>query len=186
MIFVTKTKLYGIMPIDVQLSNVITTPASENPLYLYYLHCMIYIYNITCNLNRKIAIPIIQRNINGILTRSSFKLSQSEVLSPTRILYHFRIVQNKYSIIRNCYDYFNSRIFLKLNISPSYFCAVRPFLIERYLIFTLSDEKFNQLVNISHPGQFERATNNSKYLYWLIYSIRFYFATVCHLIWVKI
>ena len=110
----------------------------------------------------------------------------SEILSPTRILYHFRIVQNKYSIIGNCYDYFNSRIFLKLNISPSYFCAVHPFLIERYLFFTLSDENFNQLVTISHPGQFERATNNSKYLYWLIYSIRFYFATVCHLIWVKI
>ena len=75
MIFVTKTKLYGIMPIDVQLSNVLTMPASENPLYFYYLHCMIYIYIITCNLNRKIAIPIIQRNINGILTRSSLKLS---------------------------------------------------------------------------------------------------------------
>ena len=142
-------------------------------LYIFttYTACSTY----TCNLNRKIGIPIIQRNVNGILTRSSLKMSYqkgSEILSPTRILYHFRIVQNKYSIIGNCYDYFNSRIFLKLNISPSYFCAVHPFLIERYLIFTLSDEKFNQLVNISHSGQFERATNNSKYLLWWIYSIR--------------
>lgn len=100
MTFLIKTKIYAIMPIDVQLSNVLTMPASENSLYFRYLHGMIYIHIVPCNLNRKTAITINQRNINCMLTRFSFKLSYrngfelGEVLSSTRILFHFRILLN--------------------------------------------------------------------------------------------
>ena len=99
MIFVTKTKLYGIMPIDVQLSNVLTMQASENSLYFHYLDCIIYIYIVPCNLNRKIAIPIKQRNMNGILIRSSFKLSYQKGLKRNIITY-----QNVISF-QNCIEY---------------------------------------------------------------------------------
>ena len=50
----------------------------------------------TCNLNRKIAIPINQRKINGILTRSSFKLSYR--------LRNITVYQNLISF-QNCVEY---------------------------------------------------------------------------------